>query len=219
MQVRFYINYFDFRGFIVIDLMFWLCLRCQWDSVNLIFWSYHICEHFRSGMHNSKLCVFCTLNFIKYAQNTCTVICWDLSVYFLHVLPVEISYSYLYYSDLTTVMTFSERTETPNLQLSLLGELLLKKNKHELPWFQHVLLDLVIVVNAFLSSESYWQQGVTDPVWVYYFMLHMYYTNIHSCWTEKRRMGVLHPEIVENETVNQSGIGYSECSFGWLVVK
>ena len=61
-------------------------------------------------------------------------------------------------------MTFSERTETPNLQLSLLGELLLKKNKHELPWFQHVLLDLVIVVNAFLSSESYWQQGVTDPV-------------------------------------------------------
>ncbi|XP_067934928.1 serine/threonine-protein kinase 36-like [Watersipora subatra] len=67
-------------------------------------------------------------------------------------------------SDLNTVMTFSERTDTPNLQLSLLGDMLLKKDIHELPWFQHVLLDLVIVVNAFLSSEAYWEEGVSDPV-------------------------------------------------------
>ncbi|KAF6036508.1 STK36 [Bugula neritina] len=67
-------------------------------------------------------------------------------------------------SDLNTVMTFSERTETPSLELSLLGDLLLKKDIHELPWFQHVLLDLVIVVNAFLSSESYWEEGVSEPV-------------------------------------------------------
>lgn len=71
---------------------------------------------------------------------------------------------YRIYSDLTTVMTFSERTETPQLQLSLLGEMLLKKDIHALPWFQHVLLDLVIVVNAFLSSETYWEHGVSDPV-------------------------------------------------------
>jgi len=61
-------------------------------------------------------------------------------------------------------MTFSERTETPQLQLGILGDLLLQREIHELPWFQHVLLDLVIVVNAFLSSESYWEEGVKQPV-------------------------------------------------------
>lgn len=61
-------------------------------------------------------------------------------------------------------MTFSERTETPQIQLGLLGDLLLKKDIQELPWFQHVLLDLVIVVNAFLSSEEYWTEQVADNV-------------------------------------------------------
>ena len=62
-------------------------------------------------------------------------------------------------------MTFSERTETPQLQLGLLGDMLMKTDIQQLPWFQHVLLDLVIVFNAFLSSESYWQEGVPDKVY------------------------------------------------------
>lgn len=101
------------------------------------------------------LCTYSDLDIIVYT-------CRDLdTIAYIYIDLDTIVYTC---SDLNTVMTFSERTETPSLELSLLGDLLLKKDIHELPWFQHVLLDLVIVVNAFLSSESYWEEGVSEPV-------------------------------------------------------